>query len=61
MKEEKLKKITDEIYFLGERNGKILMKNAILKKINRSFKLWFSKKNSQNLVKEILDTIDKIK
>jgi len=35
MTEEELKKITDEIYNIGFKNGGIEMKNKILKTINR--------------------------
>jgi len=59
MKEEEMRKITDEVYMIGNRNGGIEMKNRILKKINRDWKLP-TIKPSGDLVIKILEKIDKI-
>lgn len=57
---EEDKKIVDEIYEIGVKNGGIEMKNKILKKINRDWTLVTIKK-PMDLIIKILKIINKIK
>ncbi len=54
------KKKLDEVYNIGVKNGSILMKNEILKKLNRDWKL-FTTASELKLMVKILKKINKIK
>ncbi len=57
---EKFKEITDKVYEIGLKNGRVEMKNKILKKINRDFSLVTFCKPREAVMK-IMKLIDKIK
>lgn len=54
------KEIADKIYNVGIKNGGILMKNEILKTLNRDWKL-FKTYSEVKLLMKILKKINKIK
>ena len=51
----------DEVYNIGVRNGEILMKNEILKQLNRDWNLWGWKKENLDLCVKVLKKINRIK
>lgn len=53
--DKEAKKIADKIYKVGLKNGSILMKNKILKRLNRDWTL------PVNLMIKVLKIINKIK
>lgn len=59
MDKKELKAKLDEVYNLGIKNGGLLMKNKILKSLNRDWKLFLTKSELDLLIK-ILKKIDKI-
>lgn len=59
MTEEELKKGMGAVYKQGIKNGAILIKNKILKTINRDKKIFFSFKDGKDFI-NLLKTIEKI-
>lgn len=57
MNEQELKEGMDKVYAIGFKNGRIDMKNKILKSINRDWRLL----PNADLVVKILKKINKIK
>jgi hypothetical protein len=60
MNEQELKEKLDQVYNLGVKNGGILMKNKILKSLNRDWKI-FSTKQELDIMIKVMKKIDKIK
>lgn len=60
MKEKELKTAMDRVYAIGFKNGQIEMKNKILKKINRDWKIVVIK-NPMDLIMHILKSVNRIK
>ena len=60
MTEEEIKKGLDKVYAVGVKNGRILMKNKILKSLNRDWKL-FCGVDEMRLMVQILKKINKLK
>ncbi len=60
MNEEELKEGMDKVYAIGFKNGRIDMKNKILKSLNRDWKL-FSSFTQVDLLIDILKKIQKLK
>jgi hypothetical protein len=57
VKGKSAEEVAKEIYEIGIKNGKIIMKNKILKTLNRDFKFFFKKYSPT----ELLDKINLIK
>lgn len=60
MTKSELKKNLDEVYAVGFKNGQIEMKNKVLMKINRDWKL-VTIKQPMDLIMEILKKVNKIR
>lgn len=58
--EKEVKDVMDEVYNIGLKNGRIEMKNKILKSLNRDWKL-FSTAPQVDLLIKILKKINRIK
>ncbi len=57
---EGFKQVASNIYFVGVKNGGILMKNRILRGLNRDWKLFTTKAELDLLVK-VMKKINRIK